>query len=231
MEELAVNGKSIMVLSKEEIEREIAKAALDHREADFSKKTIKEISLAGKNMDHGINLSDTLIAGDVFLADATIGGNLNLANSVINGSLFLASGKLMGDLILENTWIGQTLNMAGSNVTGSLRFNQARINGFISLDKAVILGDIDFSKIEAHDYCQGNLRIKGNIFLRNAQINGYLNLSDALSSGDIDLENALVRRMLTAKNSDPAGSFILKETIYEKENADFSGIPPEKIAG
>ena len=229
MEEFIIGGKPVMVLNKDDIEHEITQAAIDRREANFSGKTLKAFSLLEKNLDYGINLENSLITGNFFLADTAINGNINMANAVVDGSFFFIRGKLIGNLILEKAWIGQTANMVGLNVTGSLKCAQMRVNGFISLYKAVVLGDIDFKNIEACDYCHGDLKIIGDIYFKGAQINGSLDLSDTSATGTIDMDNALIRRNLVAKNLKVTNLISLKNAIYSKEQADFAGTPPEKI--
>jgi cytoskeletal protein CcmA (bactofilin family) len=229
MEEFVIAGKPAQVLSKEDIESEIAQAALDRREADFSGKTLKFFSLPEKNFDYGINLENSLIIGNVFLAGASANGIINMAGAVIDGSFSFGRGKIIGDLIMEKAWIGQTVNMVGMNLTGSIKCNQMRVNGFISLDKAVVLGDVDFRQIEMRDYCQGDKKIKGDVFLKYTQINGSLDLSDATATGDIVLENALIRRNLIAKNLKLEGKLAILNSIYPKEQSDFGGTPPDKI--
>jgi cytoskeletal protein CcmA (bactofilin family) len=229
MEEFIIAGRPVSILSKEEIDQEIDKATLDRREADFSGKSLKFLSLAEKNLDYGINLENSWIAGNVFMASTTVNGDINLANAVIDGSFFFGRGKLMGNLILERAKVGQTVNMVGLNVTGSLLFANARVNGFISLAKAVILGDVDFRRVEVYDYSNGDLTVKGDVYLKSAQINGFFDISEAAISGMVSLENALIRRNLLAKNSSIKDAFTLKNSLFNKEFADFSGIAPEKI--
>jgi len=229
MEEFIIGGKPVLVLGNDDIKNEIAKAALDRREANFSGKTIKSLSLSEKDLDHGINLENALITGNVFLADTAVGGDINMANAVVDGSFFFGRGKLMGDLILEKAWIGQTINMVGLNITGSLKFGEARVNGFVSLTKAVVLGDIDFRKIEVRNYSHGDLKIKGDIFFKSAQINGSLYLDQSIITGNINLDGALIRRNLSAKNLNIEGSLSLLNSIYPLDLADFAGTPPEKI--
>jgi len=64
--------------------------------------------------------------------------------------------------------------MVGLNITGSLHLNSAKIEGFISLSKAVILGNLDMRNIEVRDYKKDELTVKGDVFLQSAQINGFL---------------------------------------------------------
>ncbi len=229
MEEFVIAGKPVLILSKKEIDAEIEQASLDRREANFAGKTLKSFSLMEKSLDYGINLENALIIGNVFLVDSTITGNINLANTAIDGSLNFSRGKLIGSLILEKAWVGQTINMAGLNITGSILSRQARVNGFFSLTKAVVLGDVDLREIEARDYCQNELKIKGDVYFKNAQINGFLDLSGAIATGDISLENALIRHGLQAKDLQIDGTISLKDSIYNKEFADFTNTPPEKI--
>jgi hypothetical protein len=152
-----------------------------------------------------------------------------MAGAIIDGSFFFGRGKLMGNLILARAAIGQTINMVGLNITGSLLFNEARIAGFVSLAKAVILGDVNFQKLEVYDYTKDDLTVKGDIYLKSAQINGFLDLSDAVVSGMVSLENALVRRSIIGKNLKMTDSLLLKNSIYNKEYMDFTGVPAEKI--
>jgi len=229
MEEFIIAGQPVSILNKEEIDREINNAALDRREADFRGKSLKFLSLAEKNLDYGLNLENSWICGNVFLADTAVNGNINFTNAVIDGSFFFGRGKLMGSLILEKSKIAQTLNMVGLNVTGSLLFAQAQIGGFVSLSKAVILGDVDFRRIEVSDYANGDLTVKGDVFLKSAQINGFFDISEAAISGMVSLENALIRRNLLAKNPNIKDNFTLKNSLFNKEFSDFSGIAPEKI--
>lgn len=229
MEEFIIDGKKVQVMSKDDVSREIAQAAAEMREADLSGKTLKSISLAEKNLDHGINLENAYVIGNIFLGNTTVNGNINMANATVDGSFFFGRGKLMGNLILEKTWVGQTVNLVGLNITGSLLFRQMRVNGFLSLSKAVVLGNIDLRQIEARDYSHGEMRIKGDIFFQNAQINGSLDLDGALTTGEINLDNALVRRNLLAKNLKIGGVLSLKGLICAKESADFTGTAPDKI--
>lgn len=229
MEEFIIAGRPVSVLSKGEIDREIDKAALDRREADFRGKNLQFLSLAEKNLDYGINLESSWITGNVFLADTTINGSINMANAVVDGSFFFGRGKLMGDLTLEKTRIAQTVNMVGLNITGSLHFCEARVNGFISLAKAVILGDVDFRRVEVLDFVKDDMTIKGDIYLKSAQINGFLDLSEAAVTGMVSLENALIRRSFIARNLGMKDSLLLKNTLYNKDYIDFTGIPAEKI--
>jgi cytoskeletal protein CcmA (bactofilin family) len=229
MEEFIIGGRPVSILSKQDIDREIDKAALDRREADFRGKNLKFLSLAEKNLDYGINLESAWITGNVFLADTTINGSINMTNAVVDGSFFFGRGKLMGDLVLERARIGQTVNMVGLNITGSLHFAGIKVYGFISLSKAVILGDVDFRYIEVFDYGPEGLTVKGDVFLKSAQINGFLDLSEAKVNGMVSLENALIRRRLVAKNLGMKESLFLKNSLYNKEYTDFSGVPLEKI--
>lgn len=229
MEEFIIAGKAVSILDKEDIDREIDKATLDRREADFRGKSLKFLSLAEKNLDYGINLEGCSIMGNVFLADTIINGSINMAGATIDGSFFFGRGKLMGNLILARATIGQTINMVGLNITGSLLFNEARIAGFVSLAKAVILGDVNFQKLDVYDYTKDDLTVKGDIYLKSAQINGFLDLSDAVVSGMVSLENALVRRSIIGKNLKMTDSLLLKNSIYNKEYMDFTGVPAEKI--
>jgi uncharacterized protein YjbI with pentapeptide repeats len=229
MEEFIIAGRPVAILSKEDIDHEIDKATLDRREADFRGKNLKFLSLAEKNLDYGLNLENSWISGNVFLASTTVNGSINLSNAVVDGSFFFGRGKLMGDLILERAKIGQTVNMVGLNVTGSLLFSEARVNGFISLAKAVILGDVDFRRVEVYDYMKDELTVKGDVYLKSAQINGFFDISNAAISGMVSLESALIRRSLLAKDSNIRDTFTLKNSLYSKEFSDFSGIDPTKI--
>ncbi len=229
MEEFIIADRPVLILNKEDIDREIYKATLDRREADFRGKNLKFLSLAEKSIDCGLNLEGSWIAGNVFLAGTTINGNVNMANATVDGSFFFGHGKLMGDLILKNAKIGQTVNMVGLNITGSLFFDHARVNGFISLAKAVILGNVDFRNIAVYDYSQQDMTIKGDVYLKSSQINGFFDLSDATVSGMLSLENALIRRNLLAKNLQLKDALTLKNSIFNKETADFGGVAPDKI--
>jgi cytoskeletal protein CcmA (bactofilin family) len=229
MEEFVIAGKPVLILSKKDIDAEIEQAALDRRPADFAGKTLKSFSLMEKTLDYGINLENALVIGNVFFADSTVNGNINLGGAAVDGSFYFNRGKLIGNLILENAWVGQTVNMAGINITGSILFAKMRVNGFVSLTKAVVLGNVDFRAIEVQNYCQGDLKVKGDILFKNAQINGFLDLSGAIATGSVNLENALVRQRLAAINLRVEETLSLKDSIYNKGLADFSGIPQEKI--
>lgn len=229
MEEFIIANRPVSILNKEEIDQEIYKATVDRRDADFRGKNLKFLSLAEKNIDCGINLEGSWISGNVFLAGSTVNGNVNMANATVDGSFFFGRGRVMGDLVLRGAKIGQTMNMVGLNITGSLFFDHARVNGFISLAKAVILGNVDFRNIEVYDYSQGEMTIKGDVYLKSAQINGFFDMTEASIHGMLSLENALVRRSLLAKNSNIEDALNLKNSIFTKEGADFSGIDPQKI--
>lgn len=229
MEEFVIAGKPVLIWSKQEVDAEIKQAALDGRDANFAGKTLKAFSLMGKDLTNGVNLQNSLVVGNVFFGDCSINGNLNLVGAAVDGSLNFSRGKLIGDLLMEKAWIGQAANMAGINITGSATMAQARINGFLSFAQAVILGNVDLREIETQDYCQGDLKIKGDIILKSAQINGALNLSGAQANGDVIIDGALVRQGLIARGLQSQGSLSLKNAIYSKELADFCDIPPEKI--
>jgi len=229
MEEFVIAGKPVLILSKQEVDAEIEQAKLDQRDANFAGKTLKAFSLMGKDLDNGVNLENSLIIGNVFFGDCSIKGNLNLAGTAIDGSLNFSHGKLIGNLLMEKAWIGQTANMAGINITGSVAMAQARVNGFVSFSQAVILGNLDLRQIESQDYCQNDLKIKGDIILKSAQINGALDLSGAQITGDIIIDNALVRQNLITRDTQTQGIISLKDAIYNKGLADFTNVAPEKI--
>jgi hypothetical protein len=229
MEEFIIDGKSFSILSNEEIRWEIEQAAAEHREINFRGKNLKFLSLSERTIDYGINLQDCWISGSVFLANTTVNGNINLTNSVIDGTFFFGRGKAVGSLILDKTKITQNANMVGMNITGSLSFNDAKVNGFISLAKAVILGDVALQRTEVSDFTEDNLTIKGDIYLKSAQVNGYFDASEAKLSGILNLENALIRRNLIVKNLQAVDGLFLKNTIFNKGEADFSGVAEEKI--
>ena len=109
MEEFIIAGRPISILSKQEIDDEIERANLDRREANFSGKSLKFLSLAEKNLDYGLNLENSWISGNVFMAGTSINGNINMANAVVDGSFSFGQGKLMGSLIL--------IPLAGMDVT------------------------------------------------------------------------------------------------------------------
>ncbi len=229
MEQFVIAGKPVMVLSKVEVEKELAAAAVDRRDADFSNKALKFFSLAEKELEFGLNFKNALVTGNLFLAGTVIAGNIDLSGAVIDGSLFLNKARVRGNLTMEKTWVGQTANLAGANITGAVNARQARVNGFISFSKAVVLGDINLRQTEIHDYYQGDLKIKGDVFFNNAQINGSLDLTGILATGEIDLGNAMIRRDLAARDLKIENGISLKGAIFEKNRADFSGTPEEKI--
>jgi len=149
---------------------------------------------------------------------------------ILYGSFFFGlTGKSNGRIEHGKIRVGQTANMVGLNITGSLHLNSAKIEGFISLSKAVILGNLDMRNIEVRDYKKDELTVKGDVFLQSAQINGFFDISDSILSGAAGLENAMVRRSLMARNLKTAGNFDLRNCIFNKETADFSGTDPEKI--
>jgi cytoskeletal protein CcmA (bactofilin family) len=229
MEEFIIAGESIFILDKDDIDKEIDLAKLEQREADFKGKNLKFLSLAEKNIEYGINLQGSRIVGNLFLASTIINGNLNMADAIVDGSFFFGRGKIMGSLILERAKIGQPLNLVGLNTTGSLLFAEAQVNGFISLAKAVILGDVDFKRVKVSDYSKDELTVKGDIYLKSAQVNGFFDISEAEISGMVNLENALIRRSFLAKNMKIKDSLVLKNSLFNREYADFTGTPPEKI--
>jgi len=229
MEEFIIAGKPVSILSKEEIDLEINQAIVERRKINFEGKSLKFLSLAEKDIGTGINMDNCWVAGNVFLGDATINGDISMVNATIDGSFFFGRGKIMGSLDLEKIKVGQTMNMVGLNITGSLHLNQARVNGFVSLAKAVILGDIDMRGIELYDYNKDTLTVKGDIYLKSAQINGFFDISDASISGMVSLENALVRRSLIARNLKVTDMLYLKNCIFNLDTANLSGTEPDKI--
>lgn len=106
---------------------------------------------------------------------------------------------------------------------------QARINGFVSLAKAVALGNVDLRAAEVQNYFQGELKINGDVLCENAQINGFLDLSGATVAGDVNLKSALVRQRVAARDLKLEGNFSLKDCIYNKALVDLGGLPEEKI--
>lgn len=229
MEEFVIAGKPVLIWSKQEVDAEIEQAKLDRRDANFAGKTLKAFSLMGKDLDSGVNLENSLIIGNVFFGDCSIKGNLNLAGAAVDGSLNFSRGKLIGNLLMEKAWIGQTANMASANITGSVAMAQARVNGFVSFSQAVILGNVDLRQIEVQDYCQNDLKIKGDIIFKSAQINGALDLSGAQAGGDVVIDNALVRQNLITRDVRAQGAVSLKDAIYNKGLADFTNVASEKI--
>ena len=77
---------------------------------------------------------------------------------------------------------------------------QTRINGFVSLAKAVALGNIDLRGAEVQNYLQGELKVNGDVLCESAQINGFLDLSGATVAGDVNLKSALIRQRLAARD-------------------------------
>jgi cytoskeletal protein CcmA (bactofilin family) len=229
MEEFIIAGKPVSILSKEEIDLEIDQALAERRKINFEGKNLKFLSLAEKDIGTGLNLNNAWVAGNVFLGDATINGDISMVNTVIDGSLFFGRGKVMGSLDMEKITVGQTMNLVGLNITGSLHLNQARVEGFISLAKAVILGDVDMRGVILGDYRKDSFAVKGDVFLESAQINGFFDISDATLSGQANLENALVRRSLIARNLKVNDMLYLKNCIFNLETANFSGTDPGKI--
>ena len=229
MEEFIIAGKPVSILSKEEIDQEIDRAVVERRQINFSGKNLKFLSLAEKDVATGINLNNCWVAGNVFLGDSIINGDINLSNATIDGSFFFGRGKIMGSLDMEKIRVGQTVNMVGLNITGSLHLSSAKIEGFISLSKAVILGDLDMKNIEVSDYKKDELTVKGDVFLQSAQINGFFDISNSSLGGAVSLENAMVRRSLIAQNLKVNDNLDLRNCIFNKEIANFSGTNPEKI--
>lgn len=215
------------ILNKEEIENEIETAIMERREVNFAGKRLEFLSLAEKNVDYGINLQDSIIQGNVFLADTVINGNINLSNATVVGSFF-GRGKLMGDFIMPKAKISHTMNLVGINITGSISCREAKITGFMSLTKAVILGDVDCYGLETRDFKKDELIIKGDVYLKSAQINGFFNLEEALVWGMVNLENALIRKSFSLKNASVQEMIILKNSTVIN-GCDFTGIPESKI--
>ncbi len=229
MEEFVIAGKPVLIWSKKDVDTEMEQAALDRRDANFAEKTLKSFSLMERDFDYGINFQNTLIIGNVFFADADVNGSINLANAAIDGSFFFNRGKLIGDLLMEKAWVGQTINLSGINITGSILMPQTRVNGFVSLAKAVALGNVDLRGAEVQNYFQGDLKVNGDVLCENAQINGFLDLSGATVAGDVNLKNALIRQRLAARDLKLEGNFFLKDCIHNKGLIDLNGLPEEKV--
>lgn len=229
MEEFIIAGKPVSILGKEEIDQEIERAVVERRQINFSGKNLKFLSLAEKEIATGINLSNCWVAGNIFLGDSIVNGDIDLSGAIIDGSFFFGRGKVMGGLDMEKIRVGQTVNMVGLNITGSLHLSSAKIDGFISLSKAVILGDLDMRNLEVNDYKKDELTVKGDVFLQSAQINGFFDISESILSGSASLENAMVRRSLIARNLKVNDNLDLRNCIFNKEMANFSGTDPEKI--
>lgn len=84
----------IKILNPQDVEIELNKSAIEHRDADFSGKILPNLSLAERHLDYGLNLNNATIAGNVFLADLEVNGNVNFENAAIMGSMFLGGEKL-----------------------------------------------------------------------------------------------------------------------------------------
>ena len=73
-------------ITKEEIEAELEKSTIEHRDANFSGLTLQFLSLAERQLNYGINLKDSTVIGNVFLADTVVNGNLDMENAAVSGS-------------------------------------------------------------------------------------------------------------------------------------------------
>lgn len=212
MDNLNKNGNG-SILSQKEILEELKLAEKENRMADFSNKTVSDLSILIERIKFGLNLENAKIIGPVFLGEVVILGDLNMKGCIVNGSLYLGKADIKEDLILENAQISGAINLVGARIGGSINARGLMTVGFLSLSKTEIFGDVILENAEIASANYDDMMVRGDAFFGTAMVRGNLNLGKMKTEGKIDLDETEVGNNLVLTGAESKKGAIDTTTV------------------
>jgi hypothetical protein len=174
-----------------------------------------EVLIRASRIQGSIKLDDSHWTRWLDLSGSVLTGDLTADSMRTEGSLFLRSARVNGEVILRSAKVDGQIDMSGASVAKALNANNLSVGGDLYLrDGAKFDGDVDLSGAKVGGqinmigasfaktlngenlsvgplYMYGQAIFLGSVNLRNAKINGGLYLNGAIATS-LDFTNAVI---------------------------------------
>lgn len=211
------------IISQKEIDQIIKIAESENKIADFSNMTIQEINLSEREIRCGLNFTNVVFLGSVYMGQSIIYGDIILNGSVINNTTYLGEIIVKGDFMASRIVIKNSFNMVKGEVHGQLIMEKAHIQGFLGLNKTTIKNNVNLKGLKIIGMVTPSGIINGDLYLQGAELQKSLNMEDCHITGLVDLSKVNIWESLNLTNGEIREALILKES-YIKGESTFEGL-------